>query len=188
MAGILVLEPCPAAAAPVPLRTEQGRTLADFKLDRLPDPGQPSAPAVDTLSLAGQVTVVHFFATWCVPCREELPALARFAERFAPQRVQVMLVNVAEVDARVRRFFETTPAPGPILTDRDRAVSRRWDVSVLPASFILAPDLSLRLSAEGEVDWDSAATAAAVRALIAEYPPGPGGALEDVSILNPKRL
>ena len=101
--------------------------------------------------------------------------MSRFAARMGGQGVQVVLVNIAEVDARVRRFFETIPAPGPILMDRDRAVARSWGVSVLPATMVLGPDLSLRLSAEGEVAWDAPQTDAAVRELLAEPLPGKGG-------------
>lgn len=115
--------------------------------------------------LARPAVVVHFFATWCEPCRRELPALQRFAGRMAGEGVRVVLVDVAEAEARVRRFFSEVPAPGPILMDRDRAAARAWDVSILPSTFVVGPDLAVRLSAAGEVAWDDPATDAAVRAL-----------------------
>ncbi|MFG1345879.1 TlpA disulfide reductase family protein [Xanthobacter autotrophicus DSM 431] len=107
------------------------------------------------LSVEGGATIVHFFATWCEPCRVELPALGRFAARHP--RVRVVLVDVAEVEASIQRFFATLPggaAPfSHVLLDRDRSAARTWGVSLLPATFVVAGG-RLRFSAEGEVDWD----------------------------------
>lgn len=131
----------------------------------------PVAPALrlDTLDgppagLTGDETaaIIHFFATWCEPCRSELPALGRFAVR-RPD-VRVLLVDVAEPEDRIRRFFAGHAAPGAILLDRDRAAARRWGVSLMPATFVVAEG-RLRLAHEGEVDWDAAATHAVVSAI-----------------------
>ncbi|MFG1182427.1 TlpA family protein disulfide reductase [Xanthobacter versatilis] len=142
--------------APQPLRPVDGRPLASvLRLEAL------DGAAFD-LAEAHGVTVVHFFATWCAPCRTELPALARFAAR-APQ-VKVVLVDVAEVPARVRRFFAEQDAPGPVLMDLDRATARAFGVSLLPASFVIAEG-RIALAAEGEVAWDSPETDTAIAAL-----------------------
>jgi peroxiredoxin len=110
---------------------------------------------VSLADLRGDVLVVHFFATWCEPCREELPALRRLVERSDPRRLQVVTVSVAEVDVRVRNFVEKTPVNFPILLDRDRSVAKAWNVSALPTSFILDRDMKPRLFVEREYDWDS---------------------------------
>lgn len=108
------------------------------------------------------VEVVHFFATWCAPCKRELPALGRFAARHAS--VPVVLVDVAEPEDRVRRFFATEPPPGPVLLDADRAAARAFGVSLLPATFVLAGG-RIRLALEGEVAWDDPANDALVTGL-----------------------
>ncbi|MFO1166768.1 MAG: TlpA disulfide reductase family protein [Rhodoblastus sp.] len=97
-------------------------------------------------------TIVHFFATWCEPCREELPALTRLAQR-APG-VRVIAISVAEPEMRVRRFLKANPTGFPVLLDGDRAVARAWGVATLPTSFVLGAALEPQLAAEESVNWD----------------------------------
>src|ERR1044072_1121753 len=112
--------------------------------------GKPFALAAQR----GRTVVVHFFATWCEPCREELPALRRLVERAHHQKFSVVTISVAEVPVRVRRFMEQMPVNFPVLLDQDRAAAKAWDVSALPSTFILDADLKTRLAVEREYDWD----------------------------------
>ena len=107
--------------------------------------------ALDTLR--GRVVLVHFFATWCEPCREELPALARLIERAGPS-VSVIAISVGEVDVRVRRFMRSMPVAFPVLLDPERAVAKSWDVYALPTTYVLDADLNARLVSNGEFAWD----------------------------------
>ena len=101
----------------------------------------------------GQIVLVHFFATWCEPCREELPALNRLAAR-GKGTLKVLAISVAEVDPRVRRFLETMPLDFPVLLDRDRATAKAWDISTLPTTFVLDTELHTRLVVESDFAWD----------------------------------
>lgn len=118
-------------------------TLEDFNKQAMPLTAQP-----------GQFVLVHFFATWCEPCRDELLSLRRLVGRTDAAKLHVIAISVAEVDMRVRDFVGRNPVNFPILLDRDRAVARSWDVSTLPTSFILDPDLKPRLFIERDYDWD----------------------------------
>jgi peroxiredoxin len=102
----------------------------------------------------GHVVLVHFFATWCEPCREELPALNRLAAR-AGGNVKVLAIAVADADQRVQRFFETTPVDFPVLLDRDRAVAKAWNVATLPTTFVLDAGLRPRFVVETDYAWDT---------------------------------
>lgn len=154
----LVLTPGPLvlvsdARADPPSGTElsqwEGPSKPLFTLDNL------DKERVSLADRRSDVLIVHFFATWCEPCREELPALRRLVERSDPARLRVVTISVAEVDVRVRNFVEKVPVNFPILLDRDRAVTKAWNVSALPTSFILDRELKPRLFVEREYDWDS---------------------------------
>ena len=108
----------------------------------------------DLSESSGRVVLVHFFATWCEPCREELPALQRLLERSRESGLTIFAVSVGEPDARVRRFFEPMPMNYPIVLDRDRAASKTWRVQMLPTTYVLDRDLKPRLVVEGEFRWD----------------------------------
>jgi thiol-disulfide isomerase/thioredoxin len=101
---------------------------------------------------AGRVVLVHFFATWCEPCREELASLNELVARRSGD-LSVLAVNVAEVPLRVRHFLATTPVTFPVVLDTDRAVTKAWGVNILPTTFILDRSLAPRLWVEGDLDW-----------------------------------
>jgi thiol-disulfide isomerase/thioredoxin len=99
------------------------------------------------------VVLVHFFATWCEPCRDELASLSRLIEGPLGKRVAVLAVNVAEVPLRVRRFLDSAPVSFPVALDADRTVTHAWGVDVLPTTFVLDRNLTTRLFVEGDIDW-----------------------------------
>jgi thiol-disulfide isomerase/thioredoxin len=102
----------------------------------------------------GKIVLVHFFATWCEPCREELPMLERLLERGKNSALAVFAVSVGEPDDRVRRFFELMPIKIPVVLDRDRDVAKTWRIETLPTTYVLDCDLEPRLMVEGEFVWD----------------------------------
>jgi thiol-disulfide isomerase/thioredoxin len=102
----------------------------------------------------GHVVLLHFFATWCESCREELPSLNRLEAR-ANGKVTVLAIAVADADRSVRRLFAATPVDFVVLLDRDRAVAKAWGIATLPTTFVLGADLHPRLVVEADYTWDS---------------------------------
>jgi thiol-disulfide isomerase/thioredoxin len=115
----------------------------------------------------GAPLLIHYFATWCIPCRRELPALAALAARYPSLRLTILAISVGEPDARVRRFFEMLPVPFPVLLDRERAAAKAWAVDVLPTTILLDSRMEPRFFVEGEFDWRSEAAADAINAVAA---------------------
>jgi peroxiredoxin len=146
--AILVGPIGPARSAQADLTPWSGGPAPGFTLDAL------SGGRMDLSDYRGRVVLLHFFATWCEPCRAETAALQRLTDRMAGKPVMVLAVDVAEVDGRVRRFFEAERINFPIVLDRDRAVTRAWQVFALPTTVVLDRELVPRLVAEGDVDWD----------------------------------
>lgn len=137
----------PSAASPRQLEAWTGEHRPVFSLPDL----DGKVHALD--AARGRVVLVHFFATWCEPCREELTSLSALVKARGGEKVSVLAVNVAEVPARVRRFLQASPVDYPVLLDADRAVTKAWGVSGLPTTFVLDPTLAARLFVEGDVDW-----------------------------------
>jgi peroxiredoxin len=125
-----------------------GPAKPDFSLQDL------NGGNVTLKTFKGRTVLVHFFATWCEPCREELPALNRFLERSAPN-VSVVAISVAEVDPRVRRFFEAMPVNFPVLLDRDRTIAKSWKISTLPTTYVLDANMKPMLVVEADFAWDT---------------------------------
>jgi peroxiredoxin len=101
----------------------------------------------------GQVVLINFWATWCGPCREEMPSLNKLRASLAGRPFVVLAVNLAEPEARIRRFMQEVPLDFLILLDRDTAVAKAWKARILPASFLVGPDGRIRYSVLGEIDW-----------------------------------
>jgi len=144
-----------------------------------------SLPAIEggTVALGGQhgdALLVHFFATWCEPCRDELPALTRLSER-GGSSVRVLTIAVAEPEARIRRFVQTLPIKLPVLLDRDRAVAKAWHVATLPTTFVLDAQLQARLVVESDYAWDSVDPQTLVDIISANGGPNPQQTLREDS-------
>ena len=138
--------------------------------DRIP------APALELADLEGKkhrladyrgsAVLVNFWATWCVPCREEMPSIERLRASLEGRRFVVLAVNLAEPEARIRKFLEAVPVGFPVLLDRDAKVSKAWQARVLPATFIVGPDGAIRYRHIGELDWSKPEVREAILALL----------------------
>lgn len=102
----------------------------------------------------GQVVLVNFWATWCEPCRDEMPAIQRLSNKLAGKPFVVLAVNLDEPESRIRNFLSRMPLDFPILVDQEKAVTKAWKVRVLPMSFIVGRDGRIRYSLTGELAWD----------------------------------
>ena len=103
----------------------------------------------------GKTVVVNFWATWCEPCRDEMPSLERLRKRMGDRPFDVVAVNVGETPERVARFTRDVPVSFPILYDRERETARLWTVRGYPTSYVIGPEGRIRYYYVGELDWAS---------------------------------
>jgi thiol-disulfide isomerase/thioredoxin len=107
-------------------------------------------------SARGQVVLLNFWASWCEPCRSEMPTLALLATRHENRGLQVVTVNFRETDAAVRRYSEAAPLGLPVLRDRDGAAAKAWRVRTFPTTFAIDRRGAVAFSVIGEADWNAA--------------------------------
>jgi thiol-disulfide isomerase/thioredoxin len=125
---------------------------------------------VDLKELRGRVVLVNFWATWCEPCRDEMPALARLKEQMRERPFEVLAVNYGESNAKVAGFLEREKLALPVLLDLDKAASERWGAKGLPMTFLVDARGRTRYWVFGERDWTEGEALQLVEKLIGEAP------------------
>ncbi len=103
--------------------------------------------------LRGAPVLLNFWASWCEPCRAEMPSLELAAERFARQGLRVLAVNFRETDQALQRYLQVYPTGLTVLRDRDGATARRFGVRVFPTTVLVNARHRTRWVVQGEVDW-----------------------------------
>lgn len=104
---------------------------------------------------AGSYVLLNFWATWCAPCRIEMPALERLHQELAGRGLRVVGVDIGEETADVRRFVEETGITFEIVIDHDLSTGRVYAARSLPMTYILDPEGTIVARAIGVRDWDS---------------------------------
>jgi peroxiredoxin len=131
----------------------------------------PSAPAPDftlksldgpNLRLKeqrGKVVLVNFWATWCAPCREEMPQLNKLFDKYRASGFTLLGVNVDEDSRNAAGIASQLGVKFPVLLDSDKAVSKLYELSAMPSTVLIDRDGKLRFSHRGyrpgyELEYD----------------------------------
>jgi thiol-disulfide isomerase/thioredoxin len=124
--------------------------------------GQP----VNLADFKGKVVLVNFWATWCAPCIEEMPAMQRLRDKLSLAGFEVLAVNYQESQSRIIDFLKKRPLKLTILRDHDGSVRTGWGVRVFPTSFVIDTEQRIRYTVIGEVDWSSSKVESQIRELL----------------------
>ena len=154
----------PAAADPfVALgvtRMTAGVPVAAFDLKGL------DGATLGSQHLAGKVVLLNFWATWCGPCKEEMPSLARLQLQFDPGRVRVVTVTTDLYPQGIKQFLDHLGINLPVLFDEDQELSRLFMVRGLPTTVLIDQDGHAIGRAVGPRAWDSSESIALVRQVL----------------------
>lgn len=160
-----------ASIAPPSLAQQPGKGLT-------PLAEQPEAPDFELTDIdgkthrlseyRGKVLIVNFWATWCPPCREEMPSMQRAWGLLEQDGILMLAVNVGEDEDIIFQFMANYPVEFPLLMDRDSSVVGAWPVRGLPTTFVVDPEGRLAYRAIGGREWDDPQLLEIVRGLRAE--------------------
>ena len=118
--------------------------------------------------LRGQVVMINFWATWCGPCRQEMPLLEQLQARYEPLGFTLLGVNVEPDSALAAEFLQRVPVSFPILFDRESKVSEQFGVEAMPSTVLIDREGRVRHVHRGYKPGDESTYADLVRSLVKE--------------------
>ena len=135
------------------------------QFDKTAWPAHAATPPIEAVDLQGKVwnaaeladkvVVLNFWATWCAPCKDELPTLQTLHDISDSQTV-VLTINVREPASRAARYMQSTGMTFPVISDAKGELAKRWGVTVYPTTILIAPHVQARWRVVGDVDWSGA--------------------------------
>lgn len=127
--------------------TKRTKTLADYK---------------------GKIVLVNVWATWCEPCRDEMPSMEKLHREFGPQGLAIVAVSVDDpgTEEQIRAFAKEYGLTFEILHDPSKDIARRYQVTGYPESFIIGREGTIRRKVFAAADWSTDANRALIRELL----------------------
>ena len=119
-------------------------------------------------SLKGKVVLINFWATWCGPCRKEMPLLELIQKKYAPLGFTMLGVNVEEDTRLMDTFLKDVPVTFPVLLDPANGVSKLYNVSAMPSTVIVDRKGNVRFIHQGYKPGDESKYQDLIRQLIRE--------------------
>jgi cytochrome c biogenesis protein CcmG/thiol:disulfide interchange protein DsbE len=152
-----------------------GSHAPDFAAVTLPDPAGSRGPVTQKGidDYRGEVVLLNIWATWCAPCRIEMPSMQRLHERLGPRGLRVVAVSIDDpgMEAKIQAFVDELKLTFEILYDAPGAIRRDYRTTGVPETFIIGRDGAIRRWIIGADDWSSAANVAYLERLLAEPRP-----------------
>jgi len=150
------VQPWPAnKAAPQQLRADETAspwTLADFR---------------------GRAILINFWASWCEPCRQEMPSLQQLSMSRATE-LQVLTVNVKDARSNLELFISQTGLQLPVMRDVEGVIARQWGIRIFPSTVLMDAEGHVRSTVRGAIDWSGPAARELIRPLLRRVPAGAG--------------
>lgn len=140
----------------------ESRPAPDFTLK------SASGENIKLSELRGQVVMINFWASWCGPCRQEMPLLDELHARYSPMGFTLLGVNVEKDSSKARALLKDLPVEFPILFDQKNQVSKDYDVVAMPSTVLVDRDGNIRYIHRGYKPGDENAYQDMIRSVIVE--------------------
>jgi thiol-disulfide isomerase/thioredoxin len=118
--------------------------------------------------MTGNVVLINFWASWCGPCREEMPLLNALHKKYQALGFTVLGVNVEEDTNKARAFLKDFPVDFPILLDTTNQVSKQYEVLAMPTTVVVDRDGNMRYLHKGYKPGDEEKYSKMVKKLVRE--------------------
>ena len=148
-----------AESLPAGVMRVNGLPAPDLKLDNI------DGEAYDLATTGGHWRFVHFWASWCGPCRREMPSIQRMIGLLDDSDIEFVIVNTAETEDAVFTFLGIVAPDLVPLMDSDGLVTQVWQPRGLPSTFLVGPAGNIQYQALGGRDWDQPAYVEFLRGL-----------------------
>lgn len=136
------------AALPIGLMKKPGHPAPELKLN------DPDLGPFDLANERGHWVMVHFWASWCGPCRKELPKIQTMSKQIDKKKLRLVMINTAETDDDIFVFLSTVAPDLQSYRDADGSITNRWQPRGLPSSFLVDPEGRIQFLALGGRPWD----------------------------------
>jgi peroxiredoxin len=123
-------------------------------------------PHVASKEFAGKIMILNFWATWCGPCKDEMPAFERLRKSLDQDKAAVLTVTTDLQRDGIRHFLRNLDVHLPVLFDEDQEVSRAYMVRALPTTVIIGRTGTVLGRAVGPRNWDSPEAVELMRRLV----------------------
>jgi len=137
-----------AESLPAGVMRVNGIAAPELKLDNI------DGEAYDLANTGGHWRFVHFWASWCGPCRKEMPGIDRMTRLLADSGIEFVLVNTAETEDTVFTFLGIVAPDLVPLLDSDGVATDAWQPRGLPATYLVDPDGLIQYQALGGREWE----------------------------------
>jgi peroxiredoxin len=127
-----------------------------------------SGDIVSLDKLRGKVVMLNFWASWCGPCRQEMPLLDQMHKRYSSLGFTMIGVNVESNTADAEKWLQQTPVSFPVLFDKENKVSKLYDVNAMPSTVFIDRKGNVRALHRGYKPGDESEYLNEIRALLKE--------------------
>ncbi|MDA8353811.1 MAG: thiol-disulfide oxidoreductase ResA [Firmicutes bacterium] len=127
---------------------EPGKKAPDFQLETL------DGEKMKLSDLKGKVVLLNFWASWCEPCRDEMPAIQTVYDKHKDKGFEVVGVNIAETQVAVNAFARQYELKFPIAMDRERKVTEQYGIGPIPSSIFIDREGNIIRKVNGQMNED----------------------------------